>query len=88
MTSLQVLKNLKEPHPVETLEYGVAQKIDHNPEFNWWVNVVLKKTLRIIYLVKKRNACYLKKTHKFGIELPMSVAQAYDMDEKLATPFG
>ena len=36
----------------------------------------------IISLVKKRNAQYLKKTHKFGIEVPKSVAQAYALDKK------
>ena len=43
---------------------------------------VLKKRLRIIYLVKKKNTQYLKKTHKFGIEVPKSVVQAYALDKK------
>ena len=34
---------MKEFHPVDTVEYFVAQEIDHNPEFNWWVNAVSKK---------------------------------------------
>ena len=42
----------------------------------------MKKRLRIISLVKKRNAQYLKKTHNFGIEVPKSVAQAYALDKK------
>ena len=42
---------------------------------------MLKKRLRIISFVNKRNALYLKNTHKFGIELPMYVAKAYDLDE-------
>ena len=42
---------------------------------------MLKKSLIIISLVKKRKALYLKNTHKFGIELPKSVAQAYALDE-------
>ena len=28
---------------VDTVEYAVAQEIDHKPEFNWWVNTVPKK---------------------------------------------
>ena len=49
--------------------------------------MVLKKRLRIISLVKKRNSCYLKKTHKFEIEVPKSVAQTYAMDENNGNTF-
>ena len=42
--------------------------------------MVLNNRLRIISIVKKRNACYLKKTYKFWIEVPTSVAQAYALD--------
>ena len=52
----------------------MAQEIYHKPAFNWWMKEVLKKILRILYLVKKRNAQYLKETHKFGIEVPKLVA--------------
>ena len=62
--------------------YALDQEIDHEPAFNWWVNEVLKKRFRIIPLIKKRNARYLKKTHTFGIEVHKSVAQAYAIDKK------
>ena len=75
--SRKAIKYLKEPHPVETAGYAVAHNIGHKTAFNWWVHTVLKKRLRIISLIKKRNARYLKKTHKFGIEVLKSVAQAY-----------
>ena len=39
------------------------------------------KRERIISLVKKRNARYLNKTHKFGVELPKSETEAYALDE-------
>ena len=42
----------------------------------------MQKRLTIIYLIKKRNALYLKKTHKFGNEVPESVAQACALDKK------
>ena len=42
---------------------------------------MLNKRLRIISLVKKRNAFYLKKNHKFGNEVPKSVVQEYELDE-------
>ena len=78
------LNDLNESHTVETEKDAVAQKIYHVLEFNWWLILVLKKRLRIISIVKKRNYRYLKKTHKFGIEVPKSVAQTYDLDEKNA----
>ena len=81
-TSWQSLADMKESHPLEVAEYAVAQSIEHEPGFNFWVNQVLKKRERIISLVKKRSARYLKKTHKFGIELPKTVAEAYALDKK------
>ena len=41
----------------------------------------LKKRLRIIYIVNNRNYSYLNKTHKFWIEVPKSVVQAYVLDK-------
>ena len=51
--------------------------------FTCWVKAVLKKRFRIISLVKKRNSRYLKKTHKYGIEVPKYISQAYDLDKKI-----
>jgi hypothetical protein len=81
-TSWQSLKDLKEAYPVAVAEYAVAQGIDDEPAFNWWVHHVLRKCEHIIALVKKRSTCFLKKTHKFGIEVPRSVAKAYALDKK------
>ena len=77
----QALKDLKEYQPVETAEYSVDREIDLKPVLNWWLRAVLKKRLRIISLVNKSNTRYLKKTRKFGIEVPKSVAQVYPLDE-------
>ena len=43
---------------------------------------MLHKREHIIALVKKRSTCFLKKTHKFGIEVPRSVAEASALDKK------
>jgi hypothetical protein len=67
---------------VQVAEYAVAQGIAHEPAFNWWVTHVLRKRDRIVAAVKKRNVRYLKKTHKFGIELPKTVAEAYELDRR------
>eukprot|EP00980_Cylindrotheca_fusiformis_P014246 scaffold3766_cov80-Cylindrotheca_fusiformis.AAC.1 len=42
------LKDLKESNPVEVAEYAVANKIEEEPAFKWWVPYVLKKRNRIL----------------------------------------
>ena len=42
---------------------------------------MLKKRLIIIFLVKKSNTSYLKKTHKFVIEVTNYISQAYALDK-------
>jgi hypothetical protein len=78
-TSWERLSDLKESNPLEVAEYAVSQSIDHEPTFSWWVPHVLKKRERIISAVNKR---YHKRTHKFGIEVPKSVANAVRLDHK------
>ena len=56
--------------------------IDHKPAFNLWVPYVLKKRDRIISLVRKRSTRYLKRTHKFGIEVPKTVKETLDLDRQ------
>jgi hypothetical protein len=62
--SWKQLSDLKESHHIQTAEYAVAQGIDHEPAFNWWVSHVLKKRDSIIALTKRQSARYLKRTHK------------------------
>jgi hypothetical protein len=81
-TSWENLADLKESHPLETAEYAVTQGIDHEPAFNWWVPHVLKKRNRIISLVRKQTTRYLKRIHKFGIEVPKTVKEALALDRK------
>jgi hypothetical protein len=80
--------DLKEAYPVAITEYAVAQGIDDEPAFNWWVHHVLRKREHIIALVKKRSTRFLKKTHKFGIKVPRSVAEAYALDKKNENTLG
>jgi hypothetical protein len=86
-TSWENLADLKESHPIETAEYAKILGIDHEPAFNWWVPHVVRKRERIISLVRKRNPCYLKRTHKFGIELPKTVKEASELDKKNGNTF-
>ncbi len=43
---------------------------------------MLKKRDRIISLVRKWTTRYLKRTHKFGIEVPKTVREALALDRK------
>ena len=70
---MEKLSELKESHPVQTAEFAVVQHIDHEPAFNWWAKHVLKKRDRIIASIRKRQTRYLKRSHKFGIELLKTV---------------
>ena len=68
------LKDLKNSHPMQTAQYAVANKLASEPAFAWWIHSVLRKKDRIISKVKSK---YWKRTHKYGIELPHSVEEAY-----------
>jgi len=66
---------------LECAEYAFAQGIEHEPAFNWWAPHVLKKRKHIISLVRKRQTRYLKRTHKFGVEMPRNAEHAKELDE-------
>ena len=69
---------------MELAEYAVANKLVEEPAFVWWVRPVLRRRDRILKKVKSR---YWAKTHKYGIELPKSVAAALAVDRKTGTDF-
>ncbi len=79
--------DLKESHPIETVEYAKILGIDHEPAFNWRVPHVLRKRDHIICLVRKKNPRYLKRAHKFGIELPKTIKEALEHDKKNGNTF-
>ena len=72
------LKDLKVSNAVELAEYAVANNIDDEPAFNWWVKRTLKKRDMIISKVKTK---YWKTTHKFGIRVPKDVEEALKLDQ-------
>eukprot|EP00804_Cyclotella_cryptica_P003442 CCRYP_002082-RA/>CCRYP_002082-RA protein AED:0.34 eAED:0.34 QI:0/0/0/1/0/0/2/0/164 len=78
---------LKESHPLQVAEFMFAAQITDEPTFNWWVSWVCKERDRIISLVKHRSARYHKRTNKFGIEIPKSVAEAYAIIKATGTTF-
>ena len=67
---------------MQTAEFAVAQGIDLEPAFNWWVQHMLKKRESIITIIRKQWTIYLKRCHNFGIELPKTVEKAYALDAK------
>eukprot|EP00804_Cyclotella_cryptica_P024391 CCRYP_018575-RA/>CCRYP_018575-RA protein AED:0.15 eAED:0.15 QI:0/0/0/1/0/0/4/0/667 len=76
-TSWQKLSDLKESHPLQVAEFAFAAQIADEPAFNWWVS----------WVVKRRSARYHKRTHKYGIEIPKSVEEAYAIDKATGTTF-
>ena len=73
---------MKELHSIECAKYAVAQDLQSEPDFNWWVNYVLKKRERSVSLVKKRSALYLERNEKFGIALPKTVEEVHCINKR------
>lgn len=71
------LKDLKVAFPVELAEYAVANQIEDEPAFKWWVPHTLKKRNSIIAKVKSK---YWRTTHKFGIKVPKDYNEAVKFD--------
>jgi hypothetical protein len=79
-TTWERLTDLKESYPVEAAEYAVAQGIDHEPSFVWWVlTFTLKKRNRIIASVSQR---YNKQQYKYGFRIPNTVEEAKEIDKE------
>jgi hypothetical protein len=76
--------SVKESFPIQVAEYAVKHQLALQPAFKWWVDDTLKRRSRIIKAVKTR---YLKRTHKYGIQLPKSVEEAYEIDRQTGTDF-
>ena len=72
------LKEIKAGNPIELAEYAVANRIQDEPAFKWWVPYVLSKRNRIISKVQKK---YWRTTHKFGVRLPKTMQEALRLDE-------
>ena len=78
-TTWIALKDLKESYPVELAEYAINNKIQNEPAFAWWVPYVVKKKERIISRIKSR---YWERTHTYGIRMPKSAKEAYEIDKQ------
>ena len=73
------LKDVKQSYPVEAAKYARDNQLHEEPAFAWWVPYTLKKQKRTLSKLKSK---YWQRTHKYGIELPKSVQEAYEIDDK------
>ena len=78
-TDWVALKDMKQSYPIQVAEYAIANRIDDEPAFAWWVPHIIKKRLRVIAKLKSK---YWQRTHKFGIRIPKSVEQALSFDRE------
>jgi hypothetical protein len=83
-TSWEPLKDLKESNPLQVAEYAVANDIDNEPAFAWWVKEALQCHNRMISAARSR---YWKKMHKFGIQIPKTIQEALHIDQETGTDF-
>ena len=78
-TSWVTLKDLKNAYPIELANYAIENKIDDEPAFAWWVPYTKRKVKQIMSKIKSK---YWQKTHKYGIRIPKSVDEAYEIDHQ------
>ena len=77
-TSWIPLKELKHTNPLEVAEYAVANSLDKEPAFAWWISHTLRTRSRIISRLKTGKR--IRKDTKFGITIPTTVDEALQLD--------
>lgn len=83
-TSWVKLKDLKADNPIELAEYCEMHDLLDEPAIAWWASFTLKKRNQIISKVKSRTK---KKSQKYGIRIPKTVAEALEIDRITGTTF-
>lgn len=73
------LKDVKDANPIELAEYAINNDLQDEPAFAWWVPYVIRKRERIIAKAKTK---YWRTTHKYGVRLPKSAAEALQLDKE------
>ena len=71
------MKYLKDSYLVPLADHAVANDIQEEPDFSWWVPFTLKKRISIIKKIKSK---YIQRTHKYGIRVTKSVKEAQEVD--------
>ena len=78
-TTWYLQKDLKESKPVDIAEYVVGNRISEESAFAWWVPYTLNKRDQIIHKINER---LFKNPHKFCVDVPTSIKEAYRLDQK------
>ena len=78
-TSWLPLRDVKNSNPIELAEYAIANELENELAFKWWVKHALR---RRDHFISKVTSKYWSTTHKFGIEMPKSVEHALELDKK------
>jgi ribosomal protein L39E len=77
-----LLKQLKDSNPIQLAEYAVANRIQEEPAFKWWVSDTLRTQHRIIAKAKRR---YWKTNHKYDVRLPHLVQEVLQINKETGT---
>lgn len=72
------LRELKQSNPVEVADYAHSNNLIEEPAFKWWVPYTLRKR---DYIVSKVTSRVTKRTHKYGVRIPRSIKEAYELDK-------
>ena len=72
------LKDLKASNPIEVADYAAANDLIEEPAFKWWVPYTLRRRDQIVSKVISRVK---KRTHKYGVRIPRTVEEAYQLDK-------
>jgi Reverse transcriptase (RNA-dependent DNA polymerase) len=77
------LKQVKESNPVLLAEYARRLKLLKEPAFQWWAPKVLEDRDRILSKMKSKR--YWRTSFKYGVKLPKSVEEAFQIDRETGT---
>ena len=78
------LKDLKQDNPIELIDYCELKGLMDEPAIAWWGHHVKRKRNQIISKVKSRSK---KRSQKYGIRIPKTVAEALAIDRETETTF-
>ena len=73
------MNDVKDSYPVQLADYAARKRLDKEPAFAWWIPHVKRQQRRGIHKLKNK---YWMRTHKFGVEIPKSVAEAIQIDKR------
>ena len=76
---------VKAGSPIELAEYAIANGLESEHAFSWWVKLTLRQRDRLIERLKAQRM--RKGRMKFGIELPGTVEEAKKFDTKNGNTF-